>query len=481
MRPANDCKTSPVVFTAGRKPCLRRLVFMFPFIFAAGSASAFELSTDSALSFVRSDNVSPGSPQETPATLGTLRVGAEMRSLTPRLSLDFDSSLTYYEYLDGGYDSETLPQVSGLANWQIMPDRLSWFVREELGQVGGQNFGELRPVVREDVNYLTTGPTLTLPLGGRNELEVSGTFSDVNSSGTGFDSTRYMGSAQVRRRLTDRRTLGLRYSFTKIEYDDVVGFDGYERSIASVHFESVARRGTTVAEIGVSKVSQAAGGDENSPLFLLTITRRLGGHSTLAFTVSSASSDASDAFRDGIGGAIAPGGDAVLPLSAEPFVVDSSSLEWTHGASRFSTQVTALYEKERYSGQAIADRERTGATIASSYRWSSRSESAASIQFERNISADPAFNDRNWALSFSYSRRLANAIFGTASYMRFDRERDGVGLSQIENRWMLTVNYRPSPFTIGRPVGSVRGTSPAGMRRRSIGDDLSRPEGQDVP
>ena len=464
-----------------RVPSLLRLAILVCIGISARTGNAFELATEGVVGVIRTDNASPGSAQESAATLGTLRVGAELRSLTPRLAIDLDTSMTHFEYLEDGNDSETLPQISGTATWQIMPERLNWSVREEYGQVGGLNFGEIRPVDRDDVSYFTTGPTLTLPLGSRNSFEVSGTYSDVNSSGVSLDSTRYMGSAQLLRRVSDRRTVGALYSFTKIEYDGVVAFDGYDRSVAAVTFESVARRGTIVAQLGLSKVSQPGGGDDTSPLFALTITRRLGARNALAFVVSSQSSDAADAFRDGIGGSIASGGDTALPVNAEPFVVDSTSLEWNYAAVRFSAQARMLYEKERYQGSALAGRQRTGALAAGSYRWSSRSESGASIQYQSNSSVDPVFDDRSWGLSLSHSLRIASNLYGMVNYTRFDRDRNTSVFSQSENRWMLSISYLPSPFTIGRPVDTERQSLQRGMRRRAVGGDLSAPESADAP
>lgn len=448
-----------------------------------GTANAMELSAEATVAAVRTDNVSPGSPVRDGASLGLLRAGVELQSLTPRFEVDADAEVTRYQYFQGGYDPETLPQLSGLASWNIMPERLSWFVRDEYGQVGGLSFGEIRPIVRENLNYFTTGPTLTLPIGGRNELEFGGSYSDVSASGASVDSTRYQGSAQLRRRLSDRRSVGLNYSFTQINYDPGAAISGYERSVASLRFNSNARRGTFVAEAGASRVTRPGRLSDNAPLVNLELTRRLGSHSTLALRLSSQSSDAADAFRDGIGSAMTSGGgDAELPLNAEPFALKSASVEWSHESVRLLTQLRLLREEEAYDEPGLADRKRSGVSASAAYRWSTRNEAHASIRHERNESGDNAFNDRNWAVEVGYSHRIARELYAVLDYTHFRRDREVLSVNQSENRWMLTVSFRPSPFTIGRPLGVEQRSSRGMVRGRSVGSDLAVPrQSQEQP
>lgn len=446
---------------------------------AAFPASAVELALEGTVAGVHSDNVSPGSPVRSDATLAVARVGGEVRSETPRLSLDIDADVTHYEYLDSDFGSETLPQISGDATWQIVPERLSWFFREELGQIGGQSFGELRPLVRENVNYFTTGPTLSIDLGGRNAIEASATYSTVDYEGFALDSQRYEGSAQFRRRLSDRRSLSAVYAYTKVDYRDLPSFDGYDRSVASLRLESIARRGSLLLEAGLSRVSRPTGESDTAPLVNFEIQRQLGSRSTLGFQVSTQSSDAAEAFRDGIGASIAPGGEVASPLTAAPYKLDSSTLTWGLEAARLTTQVRALYERERYEDSSIADRERAGATVSARYRWTSRSESTVAITHERESSDDPAYNDRNWAFDVSYSVRLVRDLFGTLAYTRFERDRDQISEAETENRWMLTLVYRPTAFTIGRPLGRSQRTVPGDLRRRSVGSELMPATGGD--
>ncbi|MFO1456165.1 MAG: hypothetical protein U1F18_07960 [Steroidobacteraceae bacterium] len=449
---------------------------------AGGSASAFELSTEATVAAVRTDNVSPGSPVKSSSTLGLLRAGAEIQSVTSRLELGVDAEVTRYQYLQGGYDPETLPQLSGIATWHIMPERLSWFVRDDYGQVGGLSFGEIRPIVRENINYFTTGPTLTVPLGGRNELELGGSYADVHTSGAGVDSNRYQGSAQLRRRISDRRNAGLNFSYTKIDYDAAVSLSGYDRSVASARFASNARRGTLLAEVGASRVTRPGRAADTARLFNFELDRRLGSRSTLALRLSSESSDAADAFRDGIGSSITPGsGDSQLPLNGEPFMLDSASLEWSHASVRLTTQVRLLREKERYDDTGFADRERTGMALSGAYRWSSRDESRAAIRHERNASDDVAFRDRNWSFEVGHTHRIARELYATLNYMHFRREREVVTTNQSENRWMLTISFRPSPFTIGRPLGTERRSGRGMLRQRSVGSDLAVPQTSEQP
>ncbi|MCB1630186.1 MAG: hypothetical protein KDI23_00060 [Pseudomonadales bacterium] len=436
-------------------------------------AASVELVMEGTVAGIQSDNVSPGSPVRGNASLGVARIGAELRSESRRLSLDVDTDITHYEYFEGDFGSDTLPQISGEATWQLLPERLIWFFREELGQVGGQSFGELRPLVRENVNYFTTGPTLVLPLGGRNSLEVSATYSAVDYSGFDLDSTRYEGTAQLRRRLSERRSLSGVYSYTKIDYRNLPSFDGYDRNVASLRLESTARRGSLLIEGGVSQVSRPMGGEESAPLFNFEIQRQIGAHNTLGFQVSTQSSDAAEAFRDGIGTSISPGGEVASPLTAAPYVLDSSVLGWSYDATRLAAQFRAAFERERYDDQVIADRDRVGGTFSVRYRWNSRSETAAAVTHERNSSDDPAYNDKNWAFDLSYSHRIVRDLYGTISYTRFERDRDFASASEAENRWMLTLAFRPAPFTIGRPLGSGVRSRPGDMRRRSIGGDLT--------
>ncbi len=475
---ADSCRVAHATPSAGTCGC-RLLASVAAMALVALPAPAMELALEGTVAGVHSDNVSPGSPVRSEATLAVASAGAELRSETPRLSLDVDADVTHYEYLKGDFGSETLPQISGDATWQVLPERLSWFFREELGQIGGQSFGELRPLVRENVNYFTTGPTLALPLGSRNAIEASATYSTVDYEGFALDSERYEGSAQLRRRLSERRSLSAVYSYTKVDYRDLPSFDGYDRNVTSLRLESVARRGSLLVEAGVSSVSRPTGEDDTAPLFNFEIQRQIGSRSVLGFQASTQSSDAAEAFRDGIGSSIAPGGEVASPLTAAPYELDSSTLTWGFDAARLAMQLRAAFERERYDDATIADRDRSGATVSARYRWTSRSESTAAVTYERESSDDPAYNDRNWAFDLSYSHRLVRDLYGMLTFTRFERDRDLVSDTESENRWMLTLVFRPTPLTIGRPLGSARRAMPGDMRSRSVGGDLMPASGDD--
>ena len=142
--------------------------------------------------------------QESSSTLGLLRAGAEIQS-SRRARTRRRCRSDALSVSAGRLRPRDPAVLSGIATWHIMPERLSWFVRDDYGRVGGLSF--TNPPDR-GTSIISPRRHLMVLLGERNELNWAGSYADVHTSGAGVDSNRYQGSGSCGGGISDRRNAG---------------------------------------------------------------------------------------------------------------------------------------------------------------------------------------------------------------------------------------------------------------------------------
>ena len=143
------------------------------------SLAAAELEAEVRAGVGVSDNIARTSTLEIEETITTVGFEFAATEQTRRLDLNIRSNVDYLNYVDDTFDAEWVGGLDGYANFSLIDERLSWDIRDNFGQQLLDPLEAARPGNRENVNFFTTGPTLTLSPGGRTPMVLDARYSRV--------------------------------------------------------------------------------------------------------------------------------------------------------------------------------------------------------------------------------------------------------------------------------------------------------------
>ncbi len=98
-------------------------------------------------------------------SIGTAGLGLDIDTQRPRLSAEVGANLDYRRYLDDTFDPEVVGGVDANLGFALIPERIVWILEDNYGQISNNRLVADSPDNRQDFNYLSTGPDITLPLG----------------------------------------------------------------------------------------------------------------------------------------------------------------------------------------------------------------------------------------------------------------------------------------------------------------------------
>src|SRR4029077_1425913 len=107
---------------------------------------------------------------------------------------DVKGNFTYLDYLQGAFSNQLVGRFDGIAHFALIPERLTWVLQDNFGQAGVDPFTPLTPANLEDINYVSTGPDLSLRLSGKSYLNMGARFTDVRYETSPFDNHRVSGN-----------------------------------------------------------------------------------------------------------------------------------------------------------------------------------------------------------------------------------------------------------------------------------------------
>lgn len=371
---------------------------------AVGAPAQAELSGSADAGIGYSDNIGRLSDDEIDETIGTVGVALDWTERSRRLRGDATVDLSYFEYLDNTYDSEVVGTANGSLAFGIVPETLQWVVEDTFGQAQGDPFQPMSPENREDLNYFSTGPDLTLRLGSTGFGRLFGRWSSSTYETSPLDAERTTAGVALGRRASPRSELSLNAVTETVDFDEPANTD-YDRDSAFIGWRLDASRTLINAQLGYTWLERDNADDKNgSALVNISITRDLSASSVLQLTLGSQLGDAGDSLRGQLNNGVVGGGSQITATS-DPFENRLASLEWRYSRGRSGVSLGASYHDDQYETQSQFDRTRT-------------------------------------VYSASFTRRLASAldfeILGTLENEKFDN----VNLDSDETRFAATLNWR---------------------------------------
>ena len=171
------------------------------------------------------DNVylTPGGSGDGIALIGL--VGNTERTNAPRFDYHLDSDLVVAKYFKSEFQTQPYGYLDAFGEFKIDPGTLSWTGRESYSQVLINPTSPGTPNNLESINYLTTGPKLTLTPTLRTTVVLDGSYSIVDSNSNSPDyvninNHRYGADLRIDRAFTNTFSAYLTGSYSKVQFSD---------------------------------------------------------------------------------------------------------------------------------------------------------------------------------------------------------------------------------------------------------------------
>jgi hypothetical protein len=280
----------------------------------------------------------------------------------PWYDVDIDSDLSHVSYLQHTYGDQFVGDFIGASKINLAADLLSWNISDNFGQAPLNPIAPITPGNRENINYFSTGPVLTLPLGRELQLIASGEYGRVDYQQSPLDSNRITGIVSLAHEISKATTISINAKDERIDFEDDALNPDYDMQEAYARFDTKGSRTEIAADVGYGRV-QMPGLNGGNFIARLDITRRISPTSTIGVSFGRDYSDGADSFLliQTVGGATLNTPTAVQ--AAAPFLVTYGTLAWNYQLDRTMIGLMAAYFHDDYQIDEALNNNLTMASI----------------------------------------------------------------------------------------------------------------------
>lgn len=389
-----------------------------------------------------SDNILRVPVDEENGTLGQAGLTLGYAQRTSRLEADIDADVVYEHYFDDEFDDDVVGGIDGTLIADLVRERLSWFVQNNFGQITTDPFSADTPDNRENINYFTTGPDLSLRLGGSMSLQASARYSNTRYEESALDGERYSGALGLVRNISSASAVSLNAVSERIEFDAPGAVD-YDRNQAFARYDARGSRTTLAVDVGYTWIDREPDTSDGM-LARVSLTRRISESSTVTFGAGTQFSDAGDQFRamqDQQG--VSLGGESVIAVS-DPFETRYGWAGWDFERNRTSFGLSARYSKDEYESVAAADRTVTAFDAYFGRQLSRALEAQLYARLEQEDFQTLDFEDEELQLGAALAWNIGRTLQVRVQYDHFDRDSSSPQSEYSENRSSVYVTWSPT-------------------------------------
>ncbi len=403
-----------------------------------GADSTFHFGLEAGVEYT--DNVSRTNVDEESETIGIAGLTLGITSDRPRLDTDVAAHLEYRKYMDDTYDDEIIGGVDALLSYAFIPDRFSWVLTDNFAQIA-QDLSEVdTPDNRENVNYLSTGPDFTLPLGSRTSVQLSGRYSDTYYEERIEDSQGLTGSLALVRQVTAASSVSLNGSMTEVDYDEEL-FSDYTLKQGFLRWATVTERTTFTLDGGYNSIEIDDGGESDGPLARLTFTRTIGSRSHFGITAGTAYETPGEALRrnqEETG--IDLGADDSI-IASDAYQLDYAYVSWGTDWTRTSLALGVNARSEEHEVEVEADRDMYGATFRLSRQTSRRLDLDLRAAYTKEDLSNVDFDFDEWSVGVGMRWQVNDRVALRLALDHIEGSSNDGSRDFDENRAYLGVTY----------------------------------------
>lgn len=446
------------------------------------AASALLYGVDAGIG--ETDNVTLVHDNKVSQTIAVADADFQYQQQSRLLDADARGNFSFFDYLQGAYGSQFIGRFDGLAKLAILPGRLNWTLQETFGQQQLDPFGAVTPNNQEHVNYISTGPDLSLRMGYTGFMHASVRAARVDYQTSPFDSNRFSGSLGFGRQISASSSLSIEGSSERVLFDDlyvngVLTNVDFTRSSLFAHYELAGARTSLLANVGAT-IADQGGSKTTGPLIRLSAARKLSTAATLTITAERDVTDSSTSFAGLQGGGSAtlnggtpitgvPNGNVATAPSAQAstnYTLDYINGGWSYVRNRTTLNATIGYEKDRYAGQPQLDLHRILGNVGFERRMTEALTGQLGAGLYRTSYSSTNFGETDWTATAALAYRVGRALEIKMRYDHAARNVSGIGdgTGYGKNGVFLTIGYRPrtrtglqpnlqgAPAVLGTPV-----------------------------
>ncbi|MDE1892787.1 MAG: outer membrane beta-barrel protein [Pseudomonadota bacterium] len=355
---------------------LTRAIGLVLFVASAQAAAEFDYSLRTGID--HSDNINLSDTQ--PISQNVLIPGASFsfQQQGSVLQANVVGNLEYRDYLGNAFDSQTLAQLGGQANWTMLPQRLDFTVLDYAGVQPLSTLSTNVPNNLQQTNVLVLGPTLKFRLGntlrGEADLRYTNSYAAKTKE---FNSSRGMAAFRVIKDISPTAHLSANVDTERVTFQNASGGPSYDRTELFGRYVSQLSRFDLDAAAGWSRINFSGMPDNTSPLVRLRVAWRASPQNTFAIDAARQISDSAQDLIDQAG-LVATVGPAV---AAQPNIDVGNAVisSWVYTERRIETSYTFVgarlsfvlapaYDKLDYINHSVFNQTDRGGRAGLDYR-----------------------------------------------------------------------------------------------------------------
>jgi len=405
---------------------------------AASSVTAATLELQ--LGAEHSDNVlrTPGDEQEETIGFAGLTLGVEVDR--QRLDAEADGTFEFRKYLDETFGDDWTGGLDGLLSLSLVPERFVWFAQDNFGQIAENRADVETPANRQNFNYFTTGPDITLPLGARTAVQISGRWSDTYFEESIEGSESLDGSVGLIRTLSETTAVSLNASTSKIEFDQQDIFEDSEIQEAFLRLTADSARTTFEGDVGYSRTSRGEL-ESDGVVVRLNLTRSLTSRSSITLSAGSDFDSTGGAFRVEQDATGVQASNENIVASGDVFRNSYAYLIFETQQARINVGVTVHGSRERHEVETLLDRDVMGAELSLGRQFTSRFGFELSGAWAKDEFVNEGFSFDEWEVGLDLTWQLNHAWSIEARAEHYAGSGEGITRDYDENRAALTLTY----------------------------------------
>src|SRR5512138_944271 len=384
-----------------------------------------------------SDNILRSDRNEIEETIGIATADLTWLERTRRLDADVTVNLSYFEYLDDTVESEVFGRADGLVVVGLVPERFTWLFQDSFGQVQSDPFLPSTPETRENLNYFTTGPDITLRFGTSTFSRIYGRYSSVDYEESLLDAERLGAGLVIGRRLASGE-LALNGVAEEVTFDELPDQD-FERRHVYLSHSLQGSRTTLSTELGYTWLEMETR-ETGGALANVSISRQVSSSSTVVLSLGTRFTDASEAMRSG-SVQVGTGGD--ITATADPFENRSAELSWRYARNRTTFGLGVSWHDDSYEQQSMFDRTRLAYDLNFTRGLTPTLQAGFRALYTEEEFETTTYEADELLLALDLTWRIARTVSLSLTLDHTSRSAMGDLGEFDENRAYLMVTYRP--------------------------------------
>lgn len=327
------------------------------------------------------------------------------------LQTNVAGTLEYYDYLGNGFNNQTFVQLTGKANWTVLPQRLDFAVQDFAGVQPLSTLASDAPNNLQQTNVLALGPILHFRLSntlrGEAELDYINSYASKTKE---FNSSRGQGVLRFLKDLGPTDVLSVNLESQRVNFYDTgspppeingvpdidltTNIPNYTRNEVFARYVRTLAHFNLDVSLGWSQIDFSGAPSASTPLARATLSWQPTPRSNLAITASHQYSDAAQDIMmqpgqiiagagaqldnntigtvglTGPQGQTSPGGINTGDLVIDPEVYLDQSLgaDYTFTTDRWTLSAAPLYSRLSYLNDPTFNQTDRGVSAGVSYR-----------------------------------------------------------------------------------------------------------------